>query len=35
MFRHTMKLQFDSKPEKPDAAYAKKLQELSAAPTAR
>lgn len=28
MFRHTSRLQFEAKPEKPDAAYARKLQEL-------
>ncbi|MEU3622872.1 manganese catalase family protein [Amycolatopsis coloradensis] len=28
MFRHTKLLQFEAKPEKPDAAYARKLQEL-------
>ncbi len=28
MFRHTKLLQFDAKPEKPDAVYARKLQEL-------
>ena len=28
MFRHTGKLQYEAKPAKPDAAYARKLQEL-------
>ncbi|WP_414942560.1 manganese catalase family protein [Amycolatopsis sp. cmx-11-51] len=28
MFRHTKLLQFEAKPEKPDALYARKLQEL-------
>jgi hypothetical protein len=28
MFRHTGRLQFESKPEKPDPVYAHKLQEL-------
>ncbi|PRX99831.1 manganese catalase family protein [Allonocardiopsis opalescens] len=28
MFRHTKKLQFEAKPEKPDAVFAMKLQEL-------
>ncbi|SDD83794.1 manganese catalase family protein [Streptomyces prasinopilosus] len=28
MFRHTQKLQFEARPEKPDPAYAHKLQEL-------
>ena len=28
MFRHTKRLQFEAKPEKPDALYARKLQEL-------
>lgn len=28
MFRHTKSLQFEAKPEKPDALYARKLQEL-------
>ncbi|WP_409494594.1 manganese catalase family protein [Amycolatopsis sp. cmx-11-12] len=28
MFRHTKLLQFEAKPEKPDAVYARKLQEL-------
>ncbi|MFH8798105.1 manganese catalase family protein [Streptomyces sp. NPDC017936] len=28
MFRHTNQLQFEAKPEKPDAVYAHKLQEL-------
>lgn len=28
MFRHTQRLQFEAKPEKPDPAYAHKLQEL-------
>ncbi|MEU3624946.1 catalase [Amycolatopsis coloradensis] len=28
MFRHTSLLQFEAKPEKPDALYARKLQEL-------
>ncbi|MER6694293.1 manganese catalase family protein [Streptomyces minutiscleroticus] len=28
MFRHTQRLQFDAKPEKPDPVYAHKLQEL-------
>jgi Mn-containing catalase len=28
MFRHTGRLQFDSRPEKPDPVYAHKLQEL-------
>lgn len=28
MFRHTQRLQFEAKPEKPDAHYAMKLQEL-------
>jgi Mn-containing catalase len=28
MFRHTKRLQFESKPERPDALYARKLQEL-------
>jgi Mn-containing catalase len=28
MFRHTKYLQFEAKPEKPDALYARKLQEL-------
>lgn len=28
MFRHTKLLQFEAKPEKPDAVYAHKLQEL-------
>ncbi|WP_067963286.1 manganese catalase family protein [Nocardiopsis trehalosi] len=28
MFRHTKRLQFEAKPEKPDALYAMKLQEL-------
>lgn len=28
MFRHTKQLQFEAKPDRPDAAYARKLQEL-------
>lgn len=28
MFRHTKKLQFEAKPDRPDAVYARKLQEL-------
>lgn len=28
MFRHTSKLQFEAKPDKPDALFARKLQEL-------
>jgi Mn-containing catalase len=28
MFRHTRRLQFEAKPEKPDPVYARKLQEL-------
>ena len=28
MFRHTSRLQFESKPDKPDPVYAHKLQEL-------
>jgi Mn-containing catalase len=28
MFVHTARLQFESKPDKPDLAYAHKLQEL-------
>ncbi|MFJ4626833.1 manganese catalase family protein [Streptomyces sp. NPDC088847] len=28
MFRHTQRLQFEAKPEKPDPVYARKLQEL-------
>ncbi|SDK20677.1 Mn-containing catalase [Actinopolyspora mzabensis] len=28
MFRHTQRMQFEAKPEQPDALYAKKLQEL-------
>jgi Mn-containing catalase len=28
MFRHTARLQFEAKPEMPDAAYARKRQEL-------
>jgi Mn-containing catalase len=28
MFRHTKRLQFEAKPEKPDPVYARKLQEL-------
>jgi Mn-containing catalase len=28
MFRHTSRLQFEAKPDKPDAAFARKLQEL-------
>lgn len=28
MFRHTSRLQFESRPEKPDPVYAHKLQEL-------
>ena len=28
MFRHTSRLQFEAKPAKPDALYARKLQEL-------
>lgn len=28
MFFHKQKLQFQSKPEKPDAVYARKLQEV-------
>ena len=28
MYRHTKELQFDVKPERPDALFAAKLQEL-------
>src|SRR4051794_41809713 len=28
MFRHTKRLQFEARPERPDALYARKLQEL-------
>jgi Mn-containing catalase len=28
MFRHTSRLQFESKPDQPDPVYAHKLQEL-------
>jgi len=28
LFTHTSRLQFEAKPEKPDAHYARKLQEL-------
>jgi hypothetical protein len=35
MFRHTSRLQFESRPAKPDPVYAHKLQELLGALTAR
>ncbi len=28
MFRHTQQLQFDAKPDRPDALYAMKFQEI-------